>query len=291
MSVYTEAEHAIALTDTIAWEEHRPDNPQEFFQYGQYQYRLKDYNAAYNYYFRASENDYILAWFEMGECIRRELIDEEIIGNHAEAEACYKKAWEYLESKSNINDLGTFQKACMLRYGHGTDINTQEAYEIFTGLAKQYECYTSEDFVVNTVYTIKGSVADKDTTPCKSIAGAVLYELAKYQLEGISPCAQDIEGARKLLKRAYDFHYEEALFLDYEIAEKNYESYEYQNDIRQLYGFRIGQYGRITDVHPSIKAYSRLIHMYEEGYPGDNSLRKAEFAEKANRFRKLVAKN
>jgi len=288
MSVYTEAEHAIALTDTLAWQKKPPQKPEEYYQYGQYQFRLKDYNEAYTYFTLAAEKGYGLAWFHIGECIRREYLDEGILTVKLTAEQCYQKAWENLNQKHAVQDMMLYQRACMLRYGLGTSQDTQKAYEIFQNLCENYQNYTEKDFVVNTEYTIRGSVADKDTTPCKSLSGSVLFELANYKAEGIMPELKNIQEARKLLKKSYDFHCEDALFLDYEIRKKEYDTYEYQNDIRQLYSFRIGQYGRITDVHPTKKAYLRLIEMYEAGYPGNQELRDQEFKAKAEYFRKKL---
>ena len=48
MSIYTEAEHAIALSDTLWWIEHPPMTAVERYAYGLYQYRLKDYNEAFH---------------------------------------------------------------------------------------------------------------------------------------------------------------------------------------------------------------------------------------------------
>ena len=61
-----------------------------------------------------------------------------------------------------------------------------------------------------------------------------------------------------------------------------------QDEIRQLYSFRIGQYGRVCDVNPSRKAYLRMIQMYEDGFPGDGPERRADFALKAQKYYKKI---
>ena len=116
---------------------------------------------------------------------------------------------------------------------------------------------------------------------CKLPLGDACYELALYYLNGLTPVEKNIPKGRALLKNASDFHNAEALLLDFELFGQDYSAYEYQDDIRELYSFIIGQYGRVCDVHPSVKAYERLITMYENGYPGDEGQRKSDFASKA----------
>ena len=50
MSIYTEAEHAVALTDTMRWIKHPPMTPEERYRYGRYHWRLKDYNEAFRWF-------------------------------------------------------------------------------------------------------------------------------------------------------------------------------------------------------------------------------------------------
>ena len=78
MSVYTEAEHAIALTDTLYWINHPPITPVQRYLFGRYHYRLKDFNAAFHWFTLALSDGVEQAWFDIGECLRLDLIDSEI---------------------------------------------------------------------------------------------------------------------------------------------------------------------------------------------------------------------
>lgn len=164
-----------------------------------------------------------------------------------------------------------------------------EAYNLFQTVADHYRELTPADFDICCEYSLEGSGICADSTKaspishCKLPAGAALFELAKYFLEGLSPVDKNIENGRSLLKKAYDFHCEEALFYDFNLFGGNYNTYEYQDDIRELYSFRIGQYGRVCDINPSKETYLRLIQMYEKGYPGDNAERRLDFAKKRRR--------
>ena len=73
MSIYTEAEHAIALSDTLWWIEHPPMTAAERYAYGLYQYRLKDYNEAFHWFSLAASDGIQDAWFDMGQCLLQEM--------------------------------------------------------------------------------------------------------------------------------------------------------------------------------------------------------------------------
>lgn len=278
MSIYTEAEHAIALSDTLYWIEHPPMTPKEHYAYGLYQYRLKDYSEAFHWFSIAASDGVEDAWFDMGQCL--------LPDNPQAAQACFKNAWNYYCLPSENPEV-LYRRAWMLRYGCGTEQVFSEAYNLFQTVADHYRELTPADFDICCEYSLEGSGICADSTKaspishCKLPAGAALFELAKYFLEGLSPVDKNIENGRSLLKKAYDFHCEEALFYDFNLFGGNYNTYEYQDDIRELYSFRIGQYGRVCDINPSKETYLRLIQTYEKGYPGDNAERRLDFAKKA----------
>lgn len=320
MSIYTEAEHAIALSDTLYWIEHPPMTPEERYAYGLYQYRLKDYNEAFHWFSMAASDGVEDAWFDMGQCLLQDRIDTDTMAADPHTHincfsqehltytaACFKNAWkfyncedkknflaaEYMISKSTLpegivkNTEALYRRAWMLRYGLGTEPDLEKAYDLFQGVIILHKDLTPSDFDICCDFSCEGSGISADsagTSPinnCKLSVGAACFELAKYFLGGLSPAHKSISEGRKLLKKAYDFHCEEALFQDFDNFGSNYDTYEYQDDIRELYSFRIGQYGRVCDIHPSKKAYLRLIGMYENGYPGDNNERRLDFAKKA----------
>lgn len=305
MSVYTEAEHAIALTDTLYWIGHPPITPVQRYLFGRYHYRLKDFNAAFHWFTLALSDSVEQAWFDIGECLRLDLIDAEAsvdffsryqenpgcknISDEALIECCYKNAWNYYSDEDTESSYlpkgeSLFRRGFLLRYGLGTAPDSDTAYHFFNDVVKLHSSLTPDDFNICCDYSNAGT-SDGGTqisSPvdlCKLPAGASLFEMAMYHSN---------DEQRRLLKQAYDFHFEEALFYDYEHCGKTYEDYEYQDDIRELFSFRIGQYTRVHDVNPSPKALDRLACMYENGYPGDNEERRKTFAMKAAPLRKKI---
>ncbi len=305
MSVYTEAEHALALTDTLYWIDHPPITSIQRYLFGRYHYRLKDFNEAFHYFTLALSGDIKQAWFDIGECLRLELVDSDIssifisscqqnfsssnISDTQITELCYRNAWKYYSTETRENPLlpqgeSLFRRGFLLRYGLGTEANPEHAYHLFSDVTEFHASLTPHDFDICCDYS-DASTSDGGTqvsSPidvCRLPVGAALFEIAMYHSG---------DDQRSLLKRAYDFHFEEALFYDYQHCGKAYADYEYQDDIRELFSFRIGQYTRIHDVNPSAKALDRLACMYENGYPGDNEERRKAFAMKAVPLRKKI---
>ena len=305
MSVYTEAEHAIALTDTLYWIDHPPITPVQRYLFGRYHYRLKDFNAAFHWFTLALSDGLEQAWFDIGECLRLDLIDTEIsadffsrcekfggcnnIPDEKLTELCYKNAWNYYSCEDTENPYlpkgeSLFRRGFLLRHGLGTAPDPDAAYQLFNNVVELHSSLTPDDFNICCDYSNAGT-SDGGThisSPvdlCKLPAGAALFEMAMYHTK---------DEQRRFLKQSYDFHFEEALFYDYEHCGKAYEDYEYQDDIRELFSFRIGQYTRVHDVNPSPKALDRLACMYENGYPGDSEERRKAFAMKAVPLRKKI---
>ena len=81
MSVYTEAEHAIALTDTLYWIDHPPITPVQRYLFGRYHYRLKDFNTAFHWFTLSLSDGVDQAWFDIGECLRLNLVDADILAD------------------------------------------------------------------------------------------------------------------------------------------------------------------------------------------------------------------
>lgn len=292
MSNYTEAEHAVALIDTLYWIKHPPITPESRYRYGRYHWRLKDFNEAYHWFCLALTDNVEAAWFDIGLCLIRDLIDpdEEDISVPG-SEECFQNAWQHYSSIPNPDSEELYRKAWMLRHGHGTQPDPAAARLLFEKIPGMHPDLTTKDFEIYCDYSVDGSDVAVSTDVCKLPVGDAFLELAEYKLEeskkiGNSP--EHITEARRLLKKAYDYHCEEALFYDYRLFGTDFEKYEYQDDIRQLFSFRIGQYGRVCDVDPSRKAYLRLIHMYESGYPGDTPQRCEDFARKADKYYKKI---
>lgn len=305
MSVYTEAEHAIALTDTLYWIDHPPITPVQRYLFGRYHYRLKDFSAAFHWFTLALSDGLEQAWFDLGECLRLDLVDTEIsadffsrceeffgcnsISDEKLTELCYKNAWNYYSCEDTENSYlpkgeSLFRRGFLLRHGLGIASDSGAAYQCFNDVVKLHSSLTPDDFNICCDYSNAGTSGSGThiSSPvdlCKLPAGAALFEMSMYHTK---------DEQRRLLKQAYDFHFEDALFYDYEHCGKTYEDYEYQDDIRELFSFRIGQYTRVHDVNPSAKALDRLACMYENGYPGDSEERRKAFAMKAVPLRKKI---
>lgn len=350
MSIYTEAEHAVALTDTMHWIKHPPMTPEERYRYGRYHWRLKDYNEALRWFSMALEDHVEAAWFDIGLGLINDFFDletnPEICGQNTEDRSvtddtasvtadpavCFRHAWNYYSSIAEPDSEELFRKAWMLRRGLGTEADPEAARMMFEQIPGMHPDLTPEDFKIYCEYTVEGSDASAATDICKLPIGDAFLELATYKLESIlreaekddgtesadgkaadeksadrknvdrknidgktadrncpdQECIRDIREGRLLLKKACDFHCEEAQFLDYRLFGADFGKYEYQDEIRQLYSFRIGQYGRVCDVNPSRKAYLRMIQMYEDGFPGDGPERRADFARKAQKYYKKI---
>ncbi len=300
MSIYTEAEHAVALTDTLHWINHPPITPEDRYRYGRYHWRLKDYNEALRWFCMALEDHVEAPWFDIGLGLINDFFDtepdqkngqntavlserSETVSVAADSAVCFRNAWNYYSAIAEPDSEELFRKAWMLRRGLGTEADPEAARLLFEQIPGMHPDLTPKDFDIYCEYTVEGSGASAATDICKLPIGNALLELATYKLESILK-----EEGRLLLRKAYDFHCEEALFLDYRLFGADFEQYEYKDEIRQLYSFRIGQYGRVCDVHPSRKAYLRMIRMYEDGFPGDGPERREDFARKAQRYYKKI---
>lgn len=285
MSVYTEAEHAIALEDTLYWIDHPPVLAEQKYLYGKYQLRLKDYNAAYEWLKTAYESGVKEAAFDLGRLLIWETVDDDVTGRDKKSAADYfDAAWDHVKEQKMPDDENAeeiFQKAFLMRYGYGTPKDAVTAYHLFASIKEHYKELTPEAFDICCNYSWEGSALSSSAQVCKLPLGDACFQMAKYYLEDVEGFERNREKGRSLLREAYDFHCEEALFTDYTLFGEDFSTYEYQDEIKELFSFRIGQYVRVCEVHPSVKSYLRLISMYENGYPGDCGERKIAFAEKA----------
>lgn len=293
MSTYTEAEHAIALSDTLYWIDHPPINAEDRFKFGQYHFRLKDYSEAYHWFSIAAESGYISALFDMGICLHNDLLNEGDSSDNQRTlcQNCFLKVFSYYKRKTSLPDCSSediYRLAFLYRYGLGTTNDLSKAFFLFKKVTDMHMNLTVANFDICCNYSYEGANISTPTDACKLPVGNSYYELGKYYDKGLAPVIQDTSKARTLYKKAYDFHCENALLYDYSNFCNNFASYEYQNDIKELYSYHIGLYIRVCEIHPSKKAYERIIAMYEGGYPGDSGERKTAFKQKAERFYKKM---
>lgn len=304
MSYYTDAEHAVAIILTRKWSKHRPVTAVEFMEYGRFQLRMKDFEEARRWFLGAADKGCGEAWFYLGLLAERPDVEQKPGAEHLSADKCWEQAWkcigihrdEYLTAKvaddhmRNVLSWKLYQAGYMLRYGKGTQQNAELAHKCFCKITEILSKYDVEDFRVSTVYTIYGSRADRPIEACLLPLGEAWYELALYYLEGTEPCIRNREKACELLMRAYNCHCEKGLLKHYSIFRKSYEDYEYKDEIRELCAFRIGRYGRAAEVNPSGASWKRLYCIYQEGFPGDDALRREEFLQKADTWKRMIWK-
>ncbi len=291
MSIYTEAEHAIALSDTTYWIDHPPIRKEERYAFGRYHFRLKDYSEAYHWFSLSADAGCKEAWFDMGICLREKVLNENETAPDSAAlcQSCFTNAFSYykeqcLQPEHSSEDL--YRLAYLYRYGLGTPADVTNAFSLFEEVTVLHANLSASDFDVCCNYSYEGSAVSVPTDVCKLPLGDSYYELAKYYAKGLAPATTDIPKARSLLKKAYEFHCEKALFYDYSHFCKDFVCYEYQDDIKELYSYHIGLLVRVSEVHPSRKAYERIIALYQAGYPGDFGERHTAFTQKAERFEK-----
>ena len=213
MSVYTEAEHAIALTDTLYWIDHPPITPVQRYLFGRYHYRLKDFNAAFHWFTLALSDGVEQAWFDIGECLRLDLIDSEIsadffsgyqensgcknISDAKIMEPCYKNAWNYYSVEDTENSYlpkgeSLFRRGFLLRHGLGTVADPDAAYQLFNDVVELHSPLAPDDFNICCDYSNAGT-SDGGThisSPvdfCKLPVGAALFEMAMYHTKDEQP--------------------------------------------------------------------------------------------------------
>ncbi|WP_177214533.1 tetratricopeptide repeat protein [Anaeromicropila populeti] len=250
MSKYTDLEHKSALEQTIYWDSTSIDTPEKEYEYGRYLERLKDYEEAMVYYERAWKNGSMPAAYLYLKGMSRQ---QETIREEKQAEELRKTVFSYYrEKKESAEDyyrLGTLYKE-----GIGVKKEMDQAIQCFYTAAE-------DNF------------------------GGAFYELGIVCLEGLGGCEKDYLTARKYLRKAYDAHWEEAIFKDFEIFQGQFSEYEYQREIMEAYSFRLGQLIRAAELRKTAECYQRVIEMYQKGFPGDTGKKRELFIRKADKYR------
>jgi len=251
MSIYTDAEHAYAKEATKRWRNTLPMTTEEEYEYGIYQYRLKDYELAAQWYEKAAKKGYPPAQFALAMCIAEQ---RGVQGKWNEAEILFQQAAEYY--MYHMEESDAFYRLGMLHlYGYGVNKDEKLAREYFQ----------------------KGAQVNQ---------GGALYELALFYRDGKCGYPIDIKKSREYLKGAYDAHWEDAIFADFALFTGSFEAYEYAHEIKEAYSFLLGQLMRVAEIRPSRESLLALSALYNRGYPGDSSEKKRSFQRKAKEFAK-----
>lgn len=259
MSHYTEAVHTAALIETKNWIAHPPVSAQDFYLYGQYHFRLKDYSEAFHWFLHAATNGCTDAWFDIAVCLDKNLLsleEQSVLPAHTDPGSLAFLYYQQKAENTTKEALTLYRLAFLYRYGIGTQSNPIAAQELFT----------------------EASILAEKTDPFT--AGSCLYEIALYYANGIAGVTADSLTARKLLRESYAMGCADALRYDYEQYCSDYTVYDLQDDIRELYSFELGQHVRVHELRPTEKTRERVLAFYEQGYPGDSEDRRLAFAKK-----------
>lgn len=305
MSVYTDAEHAISLQYTRRWDQNSPDTPFEWYLYGCCMHRQRDYNRAIKAFVIAEEKIVPARWYLFlydflgmtDEMIQRDFSLEEDFFEEAEPllkELCTEfnrrtvrqEKFEYWESERGrcvVDQLAEI--ACSLTFEYGIPRDGEKAAEIWRALIEYFSFVTEDDFHIATAYTVEGSHPDKNTDACLMPLGFCWYGLAILILQDHEEkTIKNKDQIRAYLRRSYDCHCEEALLTDYRLYGQNWEKYEYQREIIELSGFRLGQFTRVAEQDPRPLNIRRVVDLYRMGFPGDTDERDKQFRSKAEKW-------
>ncbi len=253
MSTFTDVEHTFAKKATQDWRDRTPGTPEEAYAYADFQYRLKDFCLAAQWYGRAAAEGYVPAQYMLGLCIATR---RGIRGRQSEATTLFKHAVAYY--KEHLEDPeACYRLGILYLYGYGVEQDAARAREWFQ----------------------KGAEAGH--------AGA-LYELGKFYRDGKAGCPLDKQEARAYFRKAYDGHWEQAIFADFALFDGPFEAYEYKREIKEAYSFRLGQLMRVAEARPDRETLKAIIALYRHGYPGDTGERKQAFIRKGDKFVKRL---
>lgn len=250
MSTYTDQEHDIALRDTLYWQGRTIDTTEKMYGYAEYLYRLKDYETAAVWYEKAAIDGFFPAMYKLALGWRRGLIETK---NEAQVQKYFVNALAYFRQKPDSPE-NCYTIGICLRYGYGVFPEERKAFEYFN---------CAED-------------------NCAS----ALYEVGLYYRDGIAGVQQDKEKAKLCFRRAYDGHYEDAIFALFLMHKGPFEEFPYIREIKEAYSFKLGQLMRIAEVKPSYGSLKRLAAFYRQGFPGDAGAAFENFQKKADSYEK-----
>ncbi len=252
MSRYTDQEHEEILETTLYWKSVIIETLKQEYEYGRYLERIKEYNEAVFWYACASGKGYIPASYAYLVCVMKEL---GVVGHQEDAQKLFPEVFTYYEEKKETPE-DYYRLGMLYKSGWGTKQDIKKAFYNFTIASKQ-------NF------------------------GAASYEIALYFESGMGGCEKSYAVAREYLRKAYEEHYEEAIFKDFELFRGDFCDYEYQREIKEAYSFKLGQFIRVAELRQTKESIQNVIQMYQNGYPGDSGEKGQEFIRKADKYIKM----
>lgn len=249
MSAYTDFEHERALKETLYWEKHPPVIAEEQYKYGEYQYRLKDFQKALEFYQIAAKQGFVPAMYRIGECFWHGLGCE---GNKRTAQSWF--AQSLVLEKEDSSPEAVYRTAMCYTYGYAAAKDEEKALRLFKKAGD-------------------------------SLAAA-LYEIGLFYRDGKGSVQVDVQQASAYLRRAYDGRYEEAIFALFALFEGPFEQFPYQREIKEAYSFCLGRLMRVAELNPCPEYLVRLGDFYRRGYPGDTGEKLQKFEKLAQKYYK-----
>jgi len=245
MSAYTDFAHELALQETLCWTDKVPQTPQEFFEYGEYRYRLADYREATEAYLKASVLESIPARFKLAYCMHLGLGCD-----GGDAQRLFQSVVRH--DLNSFNPTALYQLGMCYTYGYGIEQDEKQGISFFWQL--------------------------KDTS------AEAQYEIGLFYRDGKGDLPCDKSVAEQWLRTAYDGFCEEAIFALFELYDCDFEQFPYQREIKEGYSFRLGRLMRAAERNPCSEYLMRLADFYHLGYPGDIGEKQDKFKKLAQKY-------
>lgn len=250
MSKYTNELHQQALLDTKFWDSHQPQNAKEIFQYGEYQWQLKDYRIAVPMLKKAAEQGISAAYYRLGEaswygcgCVKdRDLSQKQ-----------FHMFLKKVDLQSKCNDSIKYELYFLgncYKNGWGTVQNSEMAIQWYRKLG------------------------------LKSAWGMMgLGKIYKSQ--------EKINQAKECFKIALEIGHLEAPFHLYEISGYDLLHFAYKRELFEHFSFILGRLMRVAELHPCKEYYDRLAWFYETAIPNDYTWNQEKFKKISKKYYQL----
>lgn len=249
LSLYTDREHERALSETLYWTEKSPITKEEKYDYGEYQFRLKDYKEAVKWYKEAAEQLYVPAMYKMAYCMRFNLGTS---SNYKEETALFGQV--IIHDKESEDSEAKYRLGMCYTYGYGTKMNEKKGISYF------------------------------DQAKEKNIDA--LYEIGMSYKKGKAGYEIDKKKAEEYFRKAYGGFCENAIFEIFDMYERKFSEFPYIREIKEAYSFKLGRLIRVAELRPCKEYLNRLAAFYEKGYPGDEGEKLEKFHRIAQKYYK-----
>lgn len=247
MSAYTDFAHEWALQKTLYWANKIPQTSQELYEYGEYRYRLADYQESVEAYRKASELGSIPARFKLAYSI-----DHGLGCDGGDSKQLFLSVIQ--SDKDSFELTALYRLGMCYTYGYGIEPNENHGFSFFWKLK---DCFAEAQ-----------------------------YEIGLFYRGGKGGLRCDRTAAELWLRKAYDGYCEEAIFALFELYDCDFKKFPYQREIKEGYSFRLGRLMRAAERAPCSENLRRLADFYNLGYPGDTGEKLDKFKKLAQKYYK-----